>query len=65
MSEPSSNTFAMLVAHLVANGIPREKAVELVGENVSMPVVVGESWVLLDRAGEEAGKVPLPPEFTF
>lgn len=65
MSELSSNTFAILVAHLVANGIPRDKAVELVGENVSMPVVVGESWVLLDDAGTEVGRVPLPPEFTF
>ncbi len=65
MSELSSNTFAMLVAHLVANGIARDQALDLVGWNVPMPVVVGESWVLLDDAGTEVGRVPLPPEFTF
>lgn len=63
MSEINSNEWTELLSLLHRGGLEEGRARQLLALNLTMPVLDGEEWVILDESGAEVVRVPAPPSF--
>lgn len=62
MSELDITTLRRYVRQVaeVRPNLDEETIARLVARNISIPVIVGDEWVLLDAAGEEVARIIAP-----
>lgn len=63
MSEIASTEWTELLNALRRRGLEAVRARQLLALNLTMPVLDGEEWVILDESGSEVLRIATPTSF--